>query len=609
MDHSMVKSEDSLDVDDRGYNNFSHLSKIDKITNSGSSMSNAFPDSGDEQRCSVVPMEKNAVAAAAAMLSAVASVGAAANAAAAGINLNVELCLVCNDRASGRHYGAISCEGCKGFFKRSIRKQLAYQCRGTMNCEITKHHRNRCQYCRLQKCLACGMRSDSVQHERKPILDKKEAAAAAAATAASSNAVPASGGGVAGVKSDNGASIYSQSCSTTKSFWRNDFPSKESGSGSGGGGAAGNCGSLPNLSMFPVGFNLAELTSTLAQRGILPPIYQPDHFSESLGPPDDDTSNDNTSIPLPPAINTLNQLSSEASSVVQSAVNKNIIAQSLDMLAQLRFDAQNNNQLNIKEDPESDADDYFDLHVDEPILSEQDIVFNLQTPTLVPAYLNYHYVCESGSRLLFLSIYWTKRIHAFKSLHEDTQVILLKNGWVDLFALGLAQCSHVLSLSTIMTSMVNSVKTAINEEKIVPSKCKRMSENVWKLQEFVHDINRFELDDCEFAYLKLISIFNADQIGIESSQRPKIERIQEIVLIHMKNYIRQKTSNNRDNGSSCISIGDRMSKLLLKLLALRALDPEIIEDLFFTNLIGQVQIESVIPYILKLGGAGVKVEN
>lgn len=60
----------------------------------------------------------------------------------------------------GRHYGAISCEGCKGFFKRSIRKQLGYQCRGTKNCEVTKHHRNRCQYCRLQKCLEKGMRSD-----------------------------------------------------------------------------------------------------------------------------------------------------------------------------------------------------------------------------------------------------------------------------------------------------------------------------------------------------------------------------------------------------------------------------------------------------------------
>lgn len=75
-------------------------------------------------------------------------------------NMSVELCLVCGDRASGRHYGAISCEGCKGFFKRSIRKQLGYQCRGAMNCEVTKHHRNRCQFCRLQKCLASGMRSD-----------------------------------------------------------------------------------------------------------------------------------------------------------------------------------------------------------------------------------------------------------------------------------------------------------------------------------------------------------------------------------------------------------------------------------------------------------------
>ena len=60
----------------------------------------------------------------------------------------------------GRHYGAISCEGCKGFFKRSIRKSLGYTCRGNKECPINKHHRNRCQYCRLQKCLGMGMKSD-----------------------------------------------------------------------------------------------------------------------------------------------------------------------------------------------------------------------------------------------------------------------------------------------------------------------------------------------------------------------------------------------------------------------------------------------------------------
>ena len=40
------------------------------------------------------------------------------------------------------------------------RKQVGYQCRGTGHCEINKNHRNRCQHCRLQKCLAMGMKSD-----------------------------------------------------------------------------------------------------------------------------------------------------------------------------------------------------------------------------------------------------------------------------------------------------------------------------------------------------------------------------------------------------------------------------------------------------------------
>ena len=75
-------------------------------------------------------------------------------------------CTICGDRASGKHYGVYSCEGCKGFFKRTVRKELTYVCRETQNCVIDKRQRNRCQYCRYQKCLATGMRREAVQDER-----------------------------------------------------------------------------------------------------------------------------------------------------------------------------------------------------------------------------------------------------------------------------------------------------------------------------------------------------------------------------------------------------------------------------------------------------------
>ncbi|XP_055706545.1 protein ultraspiracle isoform X2 [Phlebotomus papatasi] len=77
------------------------------------------------------------------------------------------LCSICGDRASGKHYGVYSCEGCKGFFKRTVRKDLTYACREDKNCIIDKRQRNRCQYCRYQKCLACGMKREAVQEERQ----------------------------------------------------------------------------------------------------------------------------------------------------------------------------------------------------------------------------------------------------------------------------------------------------------------------------------------------------------------------------------------------------------------------------------------------------------
>ncbi|KHN86367.1 Retinoic acid receptor RXR-alpha-A [Toxocara canis] len=77
------------------------------------------------------------------------------------------ICAICGDRASGKHYGVYSCEGCKGFFKRTVRKDLTYSCRENRNCVIDKRQRNRCQYCRYRKCENMGMKREAVQEERQ----------------------------------------------------------------------------------------------------------------------------------------------------------------------------------------------------------------------------------------------------------------------------------------------------------------------------------------------------------------------------------------------------------------------------------------------------------
>ena len=79
-------------------------------------------------------------------------------------------CKVCGDFSSGKHYGIFACDGCAGFFKRSIRRGREYGCKSGEgeSCVIDKTHRNQCRGCRLRRCLQVGMNREAVQHERGP---------------------------------------------------------------------------------------------------------------------------------------------------------------------------------------------------------------------------------------------------------------------------------------------------------------------------------------------------------------------------------------------------------------------------------------------------------
>lgn len=90
------------------------------------------------------------------------------------------ICGVCGDKATGFHFNAMTCEGCKGFFRRSMKRKAIFTCPFNGDCKITKDNRRHCQACRLKRCIDIGMMKEfiltdeEVQRKREMIMKRKE---------------------------------------------------------------------------------------------------------------------------------------------------------------------------------------------------------------------------------------------------------------------------------------------------------------------------------------------------------------------------------------------------------------------------------------------------
>uniref|UniRef100_A0A8C6M8C5 Nuclear receptor subfamily 2, group C, member 1 n=1 Tax=Nothobranchius furzeri TaxID=105023 RepID=A0A8C6M8C5_NOTFU len=468
----------------------------------------------------------------------------------------VEYCVVCGDKASGRHYGAVSCEGCKGFFKRSIRKNLVYTCRGSGDCAINKLHRNRCQYCRLQRCIALGMKQDSVQCERKPVeVSTRERSANCAA-------------------------------STEKIYIRKNL-----------------CSPLAAMPTFVSEKETARSTSLL-ESSMLLNIQQPFSKLENTilipaSPEKDDPSQGDLGT-LANVVSSLNDLmgvetlsngDSSMTDIQADEQTASEITRAFDTLAKVLHnnDGSEGECLETTMQLMSGEQSGPVVELEGPLLSDIHIPFKLMMPLPVPEYLNVNYICESASRLLFLSMHWARSIPAFQTLSgQDNDINLMKACWNELFALGLAQCSSVMNVNTILSAIINHLQTSLQEEKLSPDRGKLVMEHIWRMQEFCNSMSKLSPDPYEYAYLKAIVLFTPDHPGIESI--PQIERFQEKAYMELQDYVTRTYPED----------SYRLSKLLLRLPALRLINAAVTEELFFAGLIGNVQIDSIIPYILKM---------
>ncbi|XP_057412653.1 nuclear receptor subfamily 2 group C member 1 isoform X2 [Balaenoptera acutorostrata] len=481
-----------------------------------------------------------------------------------GPNKVFDLCVVCGDKASGRHYGAVTCEGCKGFFKRSIRKNLVYSCRGSKDCIINKHHRNRCQYCRLQRCIAFGMKQDSVQCERKPIEVSRE-------------------------KSSNCAA------STEKIYIRKDLRSP-----------------LAATPTFVTDSETAR-SAGLLDSGMFVNIHQSGIKTEStvLMTPDKAESCQGDLSTLASVVTSLANLgktkdlsqNSNEMSVIESLSNGDTslcefhqemqtngdVSRAFDTLAKALNPGESTACQSSVEGMEGNvhliAGDSSINYMEKegPLLSDSHVAFRLTMPSPMPEYLNVHYIGESASRLLFLSMHWALSIPSFQALGQENSILLVKAYWNELFTLGLAQCWQVMNVAAILATFVNCLHSSLQQERR-----KLLMEHIFKLQEFCNSMVKLCIDGYEYAYLKAIVLFSPDHPGLENMQQ--IEKFQEKAYVEFQDYI---TKTYPDDTY-------RLSRLLLRLPALRLMNATITEELFFKGLIGNVRIDSVIPHILKM---------
>uniref|UniRef100_A0A8C2A6P3 Nuclear receptor subfamily 2, group C, member 2 n=1 Tax=Cyprinus carpio TaxID=7962 RepID=A0A8C2A6P3_CYPCA len=461
----------------------------------------------------------------------------------------IEYCVVCGDKASGRHYGAVSCEGCKGFFKRSVRKSLTYSCRSNQDCVVNKHHRNRCQFCRLRKCLEMGMKMESVQSERKPIDLPREKSANCAA-------------------------------STEKIYIRKDLRSP--------------------LIATPT-FISEKDTSRLLDSGMLVNIQQPltQEDGTLLLATDKAESGHGDLGTLANVVTSLANLNDRVSNgeMTDSQLEESPseITRAFDTLAKALNPSEVAEGQSLSEVDGVDTIQVLSrdqitplIEVEGPLLTDTHISFKLTMPSPMPEYLNVHYICESASRLLFLSMHWARSIPAFLALGQECNTALVRACWNELFILGLAQCTQIMSLSTILAAIVNHLQSSIQDDKLSSERIKLVMEHIWKLQEFCNSMAKLQTDGYEYAYLKAIVLFSPDHPGLSSCSH--IEKFQEKAQMELRDYV-QKTYPDDTY---------RLARILLRLPALRLMSSSITEELFFTGLIGNVPIDSIIPYILKM---------
>merc|ERR1712179_542389 len=168
-----------------------------------------------------------------------------------------------------------------------------------------------------------------------------------------------------------------------------------------------------------------------------------------------------------------------------------------------------------------------------------------------------HIVCEAASRILFQSISWALNIP------------------------GLAQCKDQINLENLLEIITCKLQNCLSQNTTSLSRLRQLTNTITKIRIITNSLEEMEVDHTEFAFLRLCSVFLPGQQSLQL--RTVTDNIYQRVLSAFE-------GNSREN----------FGKIIQLLSILRTFQQDILGELFFSSLIGNVPIDNVIPFIISM---------
>ncbi|CAK9303182.1 unnamed protein product [Gordionus sp. m RMFG-2023] len=401
-----------------------------------------------------------------------------------------ELCLVCGDRASGYHYNALTCEGCKGFFRRSITRNNSYECKYGGQCEMDMYMRRKCQYCRFQKCLAVGMRPECVVPEKQCKAKRlaKEKNKPNSTTGNSNSNINSNCGGTTANSNPghNYANNNSNCSSSTSADW---------------------CA-------------LPEGLSPDHQELIRKLVFYQDQFE------------------LPPEEEVKKITPFSESNSITNAIFRSKMAAPMSSPDEINFSAKSDDNStieNMMDVTESVIDSHTEMMISASLGGKDDSIF--------AKFQRFSHCTELTILVTQLIVEFTKRLPGFQTLLREDQITLLKAAVFELMVL---RTARRYDLETDCVVFANNVPYTRDNYK--SANIGEISEAQF---DFCRSMAVMKVDNAEYALLSAVLIFSDRPNLIEPD---KVEKVQETYLEALRNYVELQRvyHNNHLNSNSAL---------------------------------------------------------